>query len=65
VMGGEFEHLGPYVRTALQGFAQQFERTVRLAARDRVLMHFRLAPDLDEASEVRGVFLQMTPAAGR
>ena len=63
LVGGEFEHLRPYVRMALQGTAQRFERRVRTLAGRETPMEIRLSPDLDDFSEVRGFFVQMLELA--
>jgi PAS domain S-box-containing protein len=65
LLGGEFEHLRPYVRLALQGAAQRFERGIRTLAGVKALMEVRLHPDFDESSAVLGLFVQMTDVTAR
>jgi len=65
LLGGEFEHLRPYARLALEGAAQRFERGIRTLAGVKALMEVRLDPDFDEASAVLGLFVQMTDVTAR
>jgi PAS domain S-box-containing protein len=58
--GAEFENLQPLARMALQGSAQRAVRTLRTLSGERAAIEIRLSPDLDEAAQVRGIFVQMT-----
>lgn len=56
----------PYLRQALAGSAQMFERTLTDAQGAVRHMHITYTPDRDEASgEVRGLFAQMTDITER
>jgi PAS domain S-box-containing protein len=60
LMGAEFDQLQPLARMALQGSAQRVQRTLRTLAGGKATLELRLSPDLDEAGQMRGFFLQMT-----
>jgi len=65
LLGGEYQHLRPYARMALEGAAQRFERGIRTLAGVKALMEVRLDPDFDESAAVVGLYVQMTDVTAR